>query len=250
VEKAKLSGLEIISPVTLADIPFEPKVPYITEALRLNNFTIAAEKSNKAGVNVGAGTELGSGTATAEVGSQARRGTEGEGLVVAYRLHTIDLATYVKEDSGSKELALDKVVDLAKGTLFVTARLNLIDPGAGKSLPRNIVWACPKAAAKSKDMVAAWVVEIKSTNPKRKRLAIAIPAWPVIEDCQNYSGVIYSRIDPLTDKIIRQKINITVINAEVTDNMKASKWDARVSLVDEAFNIKMLKPADMEMASQ
>jgi hypothetical protein len=251
VEKAKLSGLEIISPVSIADIAFEPKIPYITEALRLNNFAISAEKSNKASLSVGAGIEtVGSGTATAEVGSQARRGTEGEGLVVAYKLNWIDLSTYTKKESGNLPLELNKAVDLPQANMFATARLMLIDPGAGKSLPRNVVWSCSKADAKSKDMVAAWVVELKSMDPRRKKLTIAFPAWPVIEDCQNYTGIIYSRIDPITDKIIRQRINIAVINAEVTDNMKPKQWDARISLLDESFNIKMVRPADLELASQ
>lgn len=250
VEKAKLSGLEIISPVSLADIPFELKIPYVTEALRLNNFAISSEQSNKAGLNVGVGIELGSITATTEVGSQARKGTEGEGLVVAYKLNMIDPATYVKKESGNLPLELDKVTDFSRDNIFATARLMLIDPGAGKSLPRNVVWACPKADAKSKDMVAAWVVDLKSMDPKRRKLTIAFPGWPVIEDCQNYSGVIYSRIDPLTDKLIRQRVNIAVINAELTDSMKPKKWDARMSLIDESFNIKLVRPADLEAASQ
>ena len=49
---SKLSGLEIISAVSLADIPFEPNVPYVTEALRLANFRIKQEKGAKAGVGV------------------------------------------------------------------------------------------------------------------------------------------------------------------------------------------------------
>jgi hypothetical protein len=246
VDKAKLSGLEIISPVSYADITFEPKLSYVTEALRLANFKISDEKSNKAGFNVGAGTVIGSGTATAEVGTQARRGTEGDGLVVAYKLHTIDMKSYTKQESGSQSIELGKTVDFSKANLFAKANFQLIDPGAGKSLPRNVVWSCSKANAKSRDMVAAWVFELKSTDPKRKKIAIAFPAWPNIDECQNYSGVIYSRIDPLTDKIIRQKISISLIDAEVTDDMKPKKWEARISLIDESFNIKLVKPADLE----
>jgi hypothetical protein len=245
-ERAKLSGLEIISPVSIADIPFEPKLAYVTEALRLANFRIGEEKSNKAGVNVGAGTVVGSGTATAEVGSGARRGTEGDGLVVAYKLHTIDPKTYVKQDSGSVPLALDGVTDFPKAGMIAKARLQRINPGAGQSLPRNILWACPRADAKSRDMVAAWVVELRSTDPKRKAMSIAFPAWPVIEDCQNYTGVIHSWIDPLTDKINRQKISIMLIDAEVTDNLRPRKWEARMSLINEAFNIKLVRPMDLE----
>ncbi|PKN34800.1 MAG: hypothetical protein CVU61_07075 [Deltaproteobacteria bacterium HGW-Deltaproteobacteria-19] len=249
-ERAKLSGLEIISPVTLADIPFEPKLSYVTEALRLANFRISDEKSNKAGINVGAGTVVGSGTATAEVGTGARRGTEGDGLVVAYKLHMIDPKSYVKQDSGSVPLVLDGVVDFPKAHMIAKTRLQLIDPGTGRSLPRNILWACPRADAKSRDMVAAWVVELRSTDPKRRTMNVAFPAWPAIEECQNFTGVIHSFIDPLTDKINRQKISIMLIDAEVTDNLKPKKWEARVSLIDEAFNIKMVKPADLEAPRQ
>jgi hypothetical protein len=134
--------------------------------------------------------------------------------------------------------------------MLAKTRLQLIDPGAGRSLPRNILWACPRADARSRDMVAAWVVELKSTDPKRKAMNIAFPAWPAIEDCQNYTGVIHSYIDPLTDKINRQKISILLVDAEVTDNLKPKKWEARVSLIDEAFNIKMVRPADLEAPQQ
>ncbi len=246
VEKAKLSGLEIITPVSIADIAFEPGLPYITEALRLANFRIADEKSNKAGLNVGAGTAIGSVTATAGAGTQARRGTEGEGLVVAYKLHTIDPETYTKSESGNRPLELGKTVEFSKEGLFAKATLQLIEPGSGKSLPRNVIWSCQSAYAKSRDTVAAWVVELKSTDPKRKKSTIAFPAWPAIEDCQSYSGVIFSRIDPRTDKIIRQKITITLIDAEVSDAMTPKAWNARIALVDEAFNIKLVSPKDLE----
>lgn len=79
---------------------------------------------------------------------------------------------------------------------------------------------------------------------------IAFPAWPAIEECQNYTGVVHSFIDPLTDKINRQKISIMLIDAEVTDNLQPKKWEARVSLIDEAFNIKMVRPADLEAPQQ
>lgn len=245
VEKAKLSGLEIITPISIADIAFEPNLSYITEALRLANFRISDEKSNKAGLNVGAGTAVGSVTATTGVGTQARRGTAGEGLVVAYKLHTIDQKSYAKQESGNRPLELEKTIDFPKAGLFARASLRRIEPGAGKSLPRNVIWSCPKANAKSRDMVAAWVIELKSTDPKRKTMTIAFPAWPNIEDCQNYAGVIFSRIDPATDKIIRQKIGIVLIDADVSDDMKPKKWDARISLIDESFNIKPVSPTEM-----
>jgi len=246
VEKARLEGVEIISPVSIADISFEPKVPYVTEALRLANFRILDEKSQKAGLGVGATTPVVAATGKADTGAQSRAATEGEGLVVAYKLHTIDLATYSGQETGPVPMELEKATDFPKAGVFVKARLQVIDPGAGRSLPRNILWSCARADARSRDMTAAWLVDIRPADPQRKPLTIAFPAYPRMEECQNFSGVIYSRIDPLTDKIVRQKIRLTLIDAEVTDSMKPAKWDARVSLVDESFNIRLVLPSEVE----
>jgi len=121
----------------------------------------------------------------------------------------------------------------------------MIEPGASKSLPRNLLWSCPRAEATSRDMVAAWIVEIRPTDPRRKSLAIAFPAHPKVEDCQNYQGTIFSRIDPATDKIIRDRVNITIMDAELSDAMKPKTWDVRVSLVAESFNVRLVKPSEI-----
>lgn len=245
IEKAKLAGLEIISPVTFADIPFEPDIPYVTEALRLANFRISDEKSNKAGINVGAGHALGTATTLAEAGSQARRGTEGDGLVVAYKLQKIDRSSYERKESGGLPLGLDTPLEIPGANLVVKARLQTIEPGSGKSLPRSILWACQKADALSRNMVAAWVVEIKSTDPKRKSLTIGFPALPRIEECQGFSRVIYSRIDPRTDRVIRQKLTMTLVDADVSDFLQPKAFDARVTLIDESFGVITVRHDDL-----
>jgi len=176
---------------------------------------------------------------------QSRKGTEGEGLVVAYRLQTIDKASYTKKDGGMVGLSLDKTVDFPAANAIVKARLQVIEPGAGKSLPRNVLWACPKADALSRDMVAAWLVDVKPLDPKRKSLTIAFPAFPKIDECQSYGGVIFSKIDPLTDRIIRQKVNLMVVDADVTETMRPKGFDARVSVVEESFKIKTVRPGDL-----
>lgn len=245
VEKSKLEGLEIITPVKIADIPFEPDYNYITEALRLNNFRIGDEKSNKASIGATAGSKAGTGTAVAEIGTSARRGTEGEGLVVAYRLQTIDKSSYEKKDGGFVALQLDKAVNAGAGNMVIKSRLQTIEPGAGKSLPRNIIWACAKANAMSRDMLAAWLVEIKPLDPKRKSLTVAFPAFPKVDECQNYSGVIFSMIDPRTDRIIRQKVGITVVDTEVTDSLGPKSFDVRATVSDESFKIRTVKPSEL-----
>jgi len=238
--KSEIENVQIISPVSLADIPFEMNIPYITEALRLGNFEMKSGSAGKAGITAEVSSIKGSVKGTMEGAGV----TTGEGLVVAYKLHIIDQRTYAKQDSGSISLELDKTVDFPNANLFVRSLLRVIEPGANKPLPPNLLWSCDRAEAMSKNMVAAWVIELRSKDPKRKSLQIAFPAFPKIEECQNFSGVIYSRIDPLTDKIVRQKINITLVEEELTDSLKPKKWEARMSLVDESFKIKLVNEDD------
>jgi len=240
--KSYLEDVQIINPVSLADVPFELNTPYITEALRLGNFALKSEMAGKAGVSV----TLKSVQPGVKGGMEGGAGVAGDGLVVAYKLHMIDPKTYTKQDSGSIALELEKTIEFPKADLFARSSLITIEPGSRQPLPRNLLWACDQANAKAKDMVAAWIMELRSTDPRRKSLQIAFPAFPRIEDCQNYSGVIFSRINPLTDKIIRQKINITIIQDELSDSLKPKKWEARMSLVDESFNIKLVKQGDLE----
>jgi hypothetical protein len=239
--KSELENVQVISPVSLADIPFEMGIPYITEALRLGNFRLRSESAGKAGITIQAGSIKGGIKGSTESAGR----TTGEGLVVAYRLHMIDPKTYSKQDSGSIALELDKTTDFPQAGLLVRSQLRVIEAGANKPLPRNLLWSCDRADAKSRDMVAAWIIELRSKDPKRKSLQIAFPAFPKIEDCQNFSGVIYSRIDPLTDKIIREKINISIVQEELSDSLKPIGWGARMSLVDESFNIKLAKQGDL-----
>jgi len=243
--RAKLEGVEIIMADSLADIPFEPKVPYVTEALRLANFSL--RKAGGGGVRAGvtSGMTDASGTGVIGAGAGGSSGTEGEGLVVAYKLHTINMKSYQKEESGNVALELNKIVDFPRAKVVVKAYLQNIEPGARKSLPRNLVWSCPRANAMRQNMVAAWIVEIKPTEPGKKSLAIAFPALPKVDDCYFYSGVIYSRIDPVTDRIHRQKINIAVVEAEVSDTLTPTAWVTRMSLVDESFNIKLVEQGDL-----
>jgi len=244
-DAARLEGVEIIGPVSLAEIPFEPNVPYITEALRLANFRLQSDRAFQVGVGGSANVPVGTVSAGAEIGTRGRSGLEGEGLVVAYKLHRIDPKTYTKTESGSQRLELNKSLDFPQAKVIIRARLQIIEPGASKSLPRNLLWSCPRAEATSRDMVAAWIVEIRPMDPRRKSLAIAFPGFPKVEDCQNYQGTIFSRIDPATDKIIRDRVNITIVDAELSDAMKPKTWDVRVSLVAESFNVRLVKPSEV-----
>lgn len=241
MRKSELEDVQIIAPVSIADIPFEPNLPYITEALRLGNFSLKSEGGIKAGVAVTSGTAAG--TLGGQTGSQA--GTKGQGLVVAYKLHMIDPKTYTKQESGSVSLELNRTVELPAANMFATSQLRVIDIGANKPLPRNLLWACDEADAKSRDIVAAWIVELRSKDPKRRSLQIAFPAFPRMDACQSYGGVIFSKIDPLTDKIVRQKINIILVQDEVSEALQPLRYETRISVVDESFNIRLVRQDDL-----
>lgn len=247
--QSQLSGLEIIKPVSLAEIPFQPDVMYITEALRLNNFRIKEEKQNEFGVGFISPDPIGVGGYSADPAGRGRFVSEGSGLVVGYKLHTIDMASYQKRESGSLPLELNKGIDLEEAGLYIKPTLVRIDPGTGSSLPRNLLWACPRADAMSRDIVAAWLVDIRSTDPARKSLTIAFPAYPRVDDCQHYSGTIQSRIDPVTDRLVRQKIQLTLLDAELTDSLQMRSFFGRVSLVDESFKIRLVPPGEIEKGS-
>ena len=237
-DSTKMRGLTIIKPVSLADIPFEPEVPYVIEALRLKGYKLRSSGGMGGGVEASADATIGKAGIKLDVGTKKRTGLEGEGLVVAYRLQKIDMRSYDKEDSGPVVLELDKSVDFPDAGVVVKARLHGIEPGAKKSLSRDILWACDEAEARSRDMVAAWIVRVTFLDPKKKSLKIGFPAYPAFEECNYFSDVVFSRIDPATDKIHREKITITVVEAEVSDNLEPRAWDARVSVVTESFKIK------------
>jgi len=247
--QSQLSGLEIIKPVSLAEIPFEPDVMYITEALRLNNFRIKEEKQNEFAAGFVSSEPAGGGGYSADPAGKGRFAAEGNGLVVGYKLHTIDMESYRKRESGSLPLELGKGFGLAEAGLYIKPSLARIDPGSGNSLPRDLLWACPRADAMSRDMIAAWLVDIRSTDPARKSLTIAFPAYPRVDDCQYYAGTIQSGIDPITDRLIRQRIQVTLLDAVLSDGLEPLSFFGRVSLVDESFKVRLVRPDDVEGGS-
>lgn len=243
---SQLSGLEIISPVSLAEIPFEPNVMYVTEALRLTNFRIKQEKTREFGIGGLSTDPLAVGQYSADPAGRGGFASEGNGLVVGYKLHTIDTGSYRKSESGRVPLVIGKTVELPESGLLVQARLVHIEPGAGSSLPRNLLWACPRADAVSRDMVAAWLVDIRSTDPAQKSLTVAFPGYPHVDNCQYYSGMIRAGIDPSTDRIVRQKIAVTLLEAELSEALQMRVFSGRVSVIDESFNVRSVRPDEVE----
>ena len=83
----KAEGLTIITPKSPADIEYKPNIIYVSEALRLKNYKLTAEKERSLGLSAslpGSGVSAGIGG-----GGRGRSGEAGQGLVVAYKLRQL-----------------------------------------------------------------------------------------------------------------------------------------------------------------
>ncbi|WP_027722115.1 hypothetical protein [Maridesulfovibrio zosterae] len=242
-ELADIEGLEIIKPVNIGDIPFKPAVAYVTEALRLKYYDLDGESRFRTEVGAKAAGGLGVGSGNVAGGINGHTGTSGRGLVVAYKLEMLDEIT--ADSSGIMKLPLNKSIFYDKGALIADVKYELIEPGSGKYLPEDIWWICDEAEAVSSSVVAAWVVRITSMESNAVDYSIGIPAYPSVHGCKNFSTVLDSYIDPATDKVIRSRVNLTILDAETDDSLKPKKWDARIKFTKETFTTKVVAPEEL-----
>jgi len=114
--------------------------------------------------------------------------------------------------------------------------------GSGKSLPKNLLWACRKAASKKDSINAAWVVTLNMTGDDKKTLKIAFPAHPDIEDCGEYESVVSTGINSITDQIERTVTRIVIDKASINEMLDPADFNASVSATKESFNIITISP--------
>jgi hypothetical protein len=245
VDKIKTSGTQILKPASLAEVPFELGLNFITEALRVEGFKLTANRSNRAEIEAAATTPLGGGGAKAGVGNRSSQGTAGEGLVIGYKIQAIDEKTYEKNTSGPKNLHLNRNIVLDASGVRVKAQFEKISFGEGKPLP-NVMWACAKARGKKREMAAAWIVDVRyKKGRKTNSLKIGFPAHPQIPDCQDFTGFLGARIDPRTEKIVRKTLYINLNEATIDHFMNTDKWDAEIELEEETFDVTTVTPEEL-----
>ena len=240
MKQMNLHGLQLVKPVALGYIPFKRGIAYVTEAIRLEGFAIDNDRrlSFQAGVT---GTD--SAAAGLSAGTGANSGYGGEGLVLGYIVQTVDDASYAKQDFSPVALALNgNRATIGDSNISARASFEKVVAGSGKSLPRNLLWACRKAASKKDAISAAWVVTLHISGDERKTLKIAFPAHPEIEDCSDYESIVTTGINSTTDKIERTVTRIFIDQASVNEMLDPVDFKATVSVTRESFTTKTIQP--------
>lgn len=243
LKQINLHGLQVIKPVALGYIPFKPGFNYVTEALRLEGFAIDSENKLKFEVSATGRVTPNSASANLGAGTASNSGFGGEGLVIGYIVQTVDRGTYTKQEFGPVELPLNgRKVPVGKANISAVASYEKIVAGSGKSLPKNLLWACRKAASKKDTINSAWVVTLNMTGDEKKTLKIAFPAHPEIDDCGEYESVVSTGINSITDQIERTVARIVIDKASINEVLEPADFNASVTATKESFNLITISP--------
>jgi hypothetical protein len=240
LKQIDLHDLQVVKPVSLGYISFKPGFAYVTEALRLQGFSIDNEKKLQFQVGI-TGTD--SASAGIGAGTASNSGFGGEGLVIGYIIQTVDSRSYVRQEFGPVELALTgRRISLGAANITAAASYEKVIAGSGKSLPNNLLWACRRAASKKGSINAAWVVTLNMTGDEKKTLKIAFPAHPEIEECSEFESVIATGINSVTDKIERTVARIVIDKASVNEMIAPIEFNATITATKESFTVKTITP--------
>jgi hypothetical protein len=240
LKQIELHDLQIVKPVSLGYISFKPGIAYVTEALRLEGFSI--DNENKLNFKVGA-TGTDSSSAGIGAGTGANSGFGGEGLVIGYIVQTVDNHSYAKQEYGPVELYLNgQKLPVGTANILAGATYEKVIAGSGRSLPQNLLWACKRAASKKDVINAAWVITLNITGDEKKTLKIAFPAHPEIEECSEFESVIATGINSVTDKIERTVARIVIDRASVNEMIEPTEFSATITATKESFAVKTINP--------
>lgn len=243
LKQSTMRGLHLVKPSSLGYIAFKPGVNYVTESLRIEGFYLDSQNKLKFQVSASGSETPQRGAANVGFGTGSNSGIGGEGLVIGYLVQTVDTATVEKQESGPVALGLNsRKVPVGNDSITASVSYEKVVAGSGKSLPKNLLWACRRAASKKDTLNAAWVVTLAMSGEERKTLKIAFPAHPEIEECNEYEGVIASGINSVTDKIERTRTRISIDTAAVNELLEPTEFGATVSTTRDAFKVKTVYP--------
>jgi hypothetical protein len=243
IKQVNLHDLQIVKPISLGYISFKPGVSYVTEALRIEGFAIDNDKKLKFKVNATGSATPDRASANFGVETGASSGFGGEGLVIGYVVQSVEKGSYQKQDFGPVELSLSgKKTPVGTANLSAVASYEKIVAGSGKSLPKNLLWACKRAASKKDTINAAWVVTLHVGGEEKKTLKIAFPAYPEVEDCSEFESIIASGINSVTDQIERTVAHIVIDRALLNEMIEPAEFTATVSATKESFKIVTIAP--------
>jgi hypothetical protein len=209
--KINNNGIQTLKATSLAKIPFETGLNFVTEALRVDGFKMNADQSSL---------------------DQAD-----SGLVIGYKIQTIDENSHKKQTSRPIAIFLDEDLSLSD-SIWSKAQLIKINYGDEEPLS-NVIMACAKAQSKKDEITAAWVVEISYGEIFAiKSFKVGFPAYPNFVDCHSYSIFITARVDHITGRIIRKAIHIKLDRATIDHYMNTALWDAGIIVEEDSFAVR------------
>ncbi|MFZ4858973.1 MAG: hypothetical protein ACOYL3_21570 [Desulfuromonadaceae bacterium] len=231
------SGLFRIQAVNLGDIAFKLGIPYVTEAIAVDNFLMNNSKIIGSKFSV---ADPESKLFKSEIGggSGGRVGLSGNRLILAYKVEKVKVDTYASSVVAQKILTLaNKSVTISD--LGLTATIKLMKA----PLSNEVIWACDEAGARTKEIKAAWVVTLKD----KKERPIAFPASTdgridsAIEDCSSFQAVISSVKNSLTDALERITTEVVIKKSTLDDRLDPVEVTCEVSLKKETFELETFK---------
>jgi len=228
------SGLFRIQAANIGDIAFKRGIPYVTEAIAVDNFLMNNSKIFSAKLRTTSpdgklgNSELGG-------GSGGRTGLSGNRLILAYKVEKVKEVTYKTSDAAKKTLTLaNKTVSLGDAGLSATIKL------MKAPLSTEVIWACDEAGVRTKEIKAAWVVTLKD----KKERPIAFPASTngridsAIEDCDSFQAVIISEKNSLTDELERTITDVVLKESKLDDRLDPVAVACEVTLKKETFELE------------
>lgn len=240
-KRLNMHNLQVIKPVSPGYIAFKPGVLYVGEALRLEGFELDTDRkvALEARATGSDSPQKGSTTLGASTGSSDGMG--GEGLVIGYVVQSVEEGSYKRNEIGPIELSLTGGgVTLGDAGISAMVTYETIVPGSGKGLPKNLLWACKRAASRKDTINAAWVITVTVTGEDRKTLKLAFPAYPAVEECSDYEGIIATGINSVSDKIERTKLIVSLRKAELSEMLEPLEFSATMTALNESFRIKTI----------
>ena len=231
------SGLYRIQAANLGDIAFKPGIPYVTEAIAVDNFLMNNSKIYSAKLQTtGSAGKLGNSQLGG--GSGGRVGLSGNRLILAYKIEKVKKNSYKVYVAAKKALTLaNKTISLGDAGLSATIAL------MKAPLSNEVIWACDEAGARTKDIKAAWVITLKD----KKERPIAFPASTngsvdsAIQDCSSYQAVISSEKNSLTDELERTITEVVLSESTLDDRLDPVAVTFEVSLKKEIFELESFK---------
>lgn len=228
------SGLFRIQSANIGDIAFKPGIPYVTEAIAVENFLMNNGKIVSAKLRA---TSSNGKLAFSEIGGGkgGRAGMSGNRLILAYKVEK------VKEDSYKTSVADKTTLTLVNkshslGNAGLTASITLMKA----PMSNEVIWACDEAGVRTNEIKAAWVVTLKD----KKERPIAFPASTngridsAIEDCGSYQAVIGSEKNSLTDALERTITEVVLKESTLDDRLDPVAVTCEVSLKKETFELE------------